>query len=256
MLQYRPVTLWLFFPILGLFLSMALYPLAIENSKKPHAYTYSKLQATNGVELHVLKTKPENIALKAIDKNVTKTGLYGINGGFFYNGDLLSIAVTNDLPAKGEANDYGTGWYNTDVSRGTLVWDEALRAFNVQIVKHAGELKVTERNHYWAQGGVSMKLGDSMGWEAQMIAEEMPAYDENRLRSAATYDTQGNVWLIVTPTTCTIEQFRSAILQKIVPGQLVDGIFLDGDGSSQLMSRENKLHGDGREVYQIMQIMK
>lgn len=155
-------------------LSMVLYPMAIEISKKPHAYTYSKLDATNGVELHVLKTRPENIALKAIDKNVTETGLYGINGGFFYNGDMLSITVTNHLPAKGEANDYGTGWYITDVPRGTLIWDEALRAFHVQIVKHAGELKVTDRNHYWAQGGVSMKLGDSMGWEAQMIPKKCP----------------------------------------------------------------------------------
>jgi hypothetical protein len=256
MLKYRAVALWLVFPMIGIFVSMVFYPLAIANSKKPHAYTYAKLRALNGVELHVLKTKPDNIALKAIGKNVTETGYYGINGGFFYNGDLLSIAVTNDLPAKGEANDYGTGWYNTDVARGTLIWDEALHAFYIQIVKHAGELKVTDRSHYWAQGGVSMRLGDPVGWEAQMIAEEMPAYDENRLRSAAAYDSQGNIWLIVTPTPCTIEQFRSAISQKIVHGQLVDGIFLDGDGSSQLMSRENRLHGDGREVYQMLQIVK
>ncbi|NEW08663.1 hypothetical protein GK047_21950 [Paenibacillus sp. SYP-B3998] len=256
MQKYRAAILWLLFPLVGVLLSIFLFPLAIENSKKPHAYTYAKYQAANGVELHTLKTKPSNIALKAIDKNVTQTGLYGINGGFFYNSDLLSIAVTNDQPAKGEANDYGTGWYNTDVARGTLIWDEALRAMYIQVVKHAGELQVTDRHHYWAQGGVSMKLGDPVGWEAQMIAEEMPAYDENRLRSATAYDSLGNVWLIVTPTPCTIEQFRSAILQKIVPGQLVDGIFLDGDGSSQLKSREDKLKGDGREVYQILQVVK
>ncbi|MEW9698599.1 hypothetical protein [Paenibacillus sp. SI8] len=254
--KYRGIALWLLFPVVGLALSFVLFPLAIENSKNPHAYTYSKLHAANGVNLYALKTKPDNIALKAISQNVTDTGLYGINGGFFYNTDLLSIAVTNDLPAKGEANDYGTGWYNTDVPRGTLVWDAALRAFTIQVVKHAGEIKITDRSHYWAQGGVSMKLADPAGWEAQMIREEMPAYDENRLRSAAAYDSQGYVWLIVTPTPCTIEQFRSAILQKIVPGQLTDGIFLDGDGSSQLNSREHHLHGDGREVYQMLQILK
>ncbi|WP_223192546.1 hypothetical protein [Paenibacillus sedimenti] len=101
-----------------------------------------------------------------------------------------------------------------------------------------------------------MKLADNEGWAAQTIEEEMPAFDENRLRSAAAYDNRGNVWLIVTPTPCTIEQFRSAILQKIVPGQLVDGILLDGDGSSQLLSRERKLQGDGREVYQMLQIVR
>ncbi|MFD0695877.1 hypothetical protein ACFQZT_17500 [Paenibacillus sp. GCM10027628] len=254
--KYRTAALWLLFPLIGVLLSSVWFPIAIANSKKPHAYTYAKLRAVSGIELHVLRTKPDNITLTAISKNVTDTGLYGINGGFFFNGDLLSIAVTNDRPAKGEANDYGTGWYNTDVARGTLIWDEALHAFYIQVVKHAGELKVTDRNHYWAQGGVSMKLNDDAGWEAQMIAEEMPAYDENRLRSAAAYDNQGYVWLIVTPTPCTIEQFRNAILQKIVPGQLVDGIFLDGDGSSQLASRQDRLTGDGREVYQMLQIIK
>ncbi|TXK85987.1 hypothetical protein [Paenibacillus sp. N3.4] len=256
MSKSRTVLLWLLFPLVGLLLSSVLFPLAIADSHKPHAYTYAKLKANNGVVLHVLQTKPDNIALRAIDQNVTKTAQYGINGGFFYNGDLLSIAVTNDRPAKGEANDYGTGWYNTDVARGTLIWDQALRAFYIQVVKHAGELKVTDRNHYWAQGGVSMRLADAIGWEAQMIAEEMPAYDENRLRSAVAYDTSNHVWLIVTPTACTIEQFRSAILQKVAPGQLIDGVFLDGDGSSQLKSRQHQLQGDGREVYQMLEIVK
>ncbi|WP_223192545.1 hypothetical protein [Paenibacillus sedimenti] len=105
MQKFRAVALWLLFPVLGVVLSAVLFPIAIENSKKPHAYTYSKLSAANGIVLHALKTKPDNIAIKAIHTNVTDTGLYGINGGFFYNGDLLSIAVTDDRPAKGEAND-------------------------------------------------------------------------------------------------------------------------------------------------------
>ncbi|MFC5452515.1 hypothetical protein [Paenibacillus aestuarii] len=70
------------------------------------------------------------------------------------------------------------------------------------------------------------------------------------------HDASNRVWLIVTPTPCTIEQFRTAILQTIVPGRLIDGIFLDGDGSSQLRSREDKLLGNGREIYQIRQVVK
>jgi hypothetical protein len=131
-----------------------------------------------------------------------------------------------------------------------------VKRFSIQLAEHAGQLVVTDRNRYWAQGGVSMRLGDEVGWERQMIDEEMPAYDENRLRSAVAYDAIGELWMIVTPTPCTIEQFRTAILQKIKPGRLVDGIFLDGDGSSQLLSRSAKLKGDGREVYQMLALKK
>jgi len=253
---YREAVLWLLFPLFGVLLSCVLYPWAIAVSQLPHAYDFHKIQAANGVELHVIRTSPDHIALKAIDQNLVQTGMYGINGGFFYNGDLLSIAVMNDRPAKGEPGDYGTGWYNTDVSRGTLVWDAAARIFSIQVAAHAGELHVTDRSRYWAQGGVSMKLADPAGWQTQMIAEAMPAYDEDHLRSAAAFDAGNHIWLIVTPTPCTIKQFRTAILQKIAPGQLIDGIFLDGDGSSQLRSREDKLLGDGREIYQMLQIVK
>jgi hypothetical protein len=250
------LAIWLIFPWIGFTIAIILFPILQASNARPHNYEYAKLKATNGVELHTLRTNPDNVQLTAIDRNVTQTGLYGINGGFFFNGDLLSIAVMNDKPAKGEANDYGTGWYNTDRPRGTLVWDPVVKRFSIQLAEHAGQLVMTDRNRYWAQGGVSMRLGDEAGWERQMIDEEMPAYDENRLRSAVAYDAIGELWMIVTPTPCTIEQFRTAILQKIKPGRLVDGIFLDGDGSSQLLSRSAKLKGDGREVYQMLALKK
>ncbi|MEC0264939.1 hypothetical protein [Paenibacillus anseongense] len=227
--------------------------------KLPHHYHYEKQKASNGVLLHTIRTTPDNIRLQAIDTNVTKTPFYGINGGFFWEGALLSIAVLNDQPLKGLPGDYGSGWYNTGIDtnlkRGTLVWDDITKHFSIQVVTHAGELSVTDKHHYWAQGGVSMRLNDRLDWENDMILEEMPAYDESRMRSAIVYDSQENVYMVVTPTNCTIAEFRAAILERLGDRRLVDGIYLDGDGSSQMQCHYVRLKGDQRQVYQMLTLI-
>ncbi|MDD9266122.1 hypothetical protein ACFPES_03655 [Paenibacillus sp. GCM10023248] len=217
---------------------------------------YSVHQASNGVTLHSIRTLPQNIGLRAIASNVTDTLENGINGGFFWQGYLLSIAVMNDRPVKGQPGDYGSGWYNIDRKRGTLVWDEKAQTFTVQVARHAGELKVMDRGHYWAQGGVSMGLANPDGWAAQAVAEEMPVIDEKRMRSGIVYDRNNNVYLVVAPTPCTGEQFRTAVQEQVGDGQLVDGLFLDGDGSSQLKVADDLLPGDHREVYQMIALLK
>ncbi|WP_171684017.1 hypothetical protein [Paenibacillus planticolens] len=210
--------------------------------------------------MHTIRTTPDNIRLQAIDTNVTKTPYYGINGGFFWEGALLSIAVINDQPLKGLPGDYGSGWYNTGVDtnlkRGTLVWDDITKRFSIQVVTNAGELTVTDKHHYWAQGGVSMRLNDSFGWENDMISEEMPAYDESRMRTAIVYDNLENMYMIVTPTYCTIAEFRTAILETLGDRRIVDGIYLDGDGSSQMQCRYVRLNGDHRQVYQMLALIQ
>ncbi|TBL75401.1 hypothetical protein EYB31_22995 [Paenibacillus thalictri] len=222
----------------------------------PRQYTYEKHISASGIELHVLETAPDNVQLTTIEQNVTNTPFYGINGGFFWEGALLSIAVVNDRPLKGEPGDYGSGWYNTgvnaDLKRGTLVWDELTRRFTVQVATDASELSVTDKQHYWAQGGVSMGLGDEYGWENHMISEEMPAYDEERMRSALVFDRNQRLYMVVTPTPSTVYDFRLAIMERLGGRGLVDGIFLDGDGSSQLQCRARSLSGDGRPVYQML----
>jgi hypothetical protein len=71
------------------------------------------------------------------------------------------------------------------------------------------------------------------------------------------YDQQQNLYLIVTPTACTIEKFRFAILEKLNNHHnLVDGIFLDGDGSSQMQSRFVQLDGDHRQVFQMLTLQR
>jgi hypothetical protein len=223
--------------------------------RKPVDYRYAKVKAPNGVQLHLIRTLPRNIDLKAITSNVTDTGEYGINGGFFWEGSLLSIAVVNDKPLKGAAGDYGSGWYNIDNSKGTLVWDEAAGTFSVQVAADPDGLTVTDRSRYWAQGGISMKLGDDAGWYAQALAEGLPAIDEKRMRSGLVYDRDGYLWMIVTPTKSTGEQFRTAVKETLINAHPVDGVFLDGDGSSQLKVAEASLPGDRREVYQMLAIV-
>lgn len=227
-----------------------------DTKREYKAYSYYKLTASNKIVLHALRTTPDNIVLKAIAENVTRTGETGINGGFFYNGDILSLAVMNNKPVKGVPGDYGTGWYNTDRPRGTLVWDAAAGMFSVQVVEESDQINVSDRSRFWAQGGVSMGLLNEPGWEQQAIAEEMPAMDEERMRSAMAYDADRNVWLIVTPTPCTIPAFREAIKERIAKGKLMDGIFLDGDGSSQLKAGKTALAGDSRPVYQMIALIR
>ncbi|UMV50693.1 hypothetical protein LMZ02_15655 [Paenibacillus macerans] len=221
----------------------------------PHAYAYVETTADNGVKLHALTVSPEQIELRAADRPLGDYRVYGINGGFFYNDAVLSIAVSDDRPVQGAAGEYGSGWFNAKYARGTLVWDAAAGRFSVQVVSAADELNVTDRGRYFAQGGVSMKLQDDAGWRAAAVdAEHLPYPDEERLRSGLVYDDAGRLWLIVTPTRCTAETFRTAVKEKIAPGSAVDGIFLDGDGSSQLNAAEAKLHGDSRDLRQIIAI--
>lgn len=222
----------------------------------PHDYVYSTVVASNRMELHYLRTRPSNIRLESIHNNVTVAPFYGINGGFFYENALLSIAVMNDEPVNDTKGQYGAGEANAKYARGTLVWDGNLDQLNVQVVRQASELAVTDRSRFWAQGGISMSLDREEQWVDQITAESAPLPIAYCLRSAAVYDLDGNLYLIVSTTKGTLAEFREAIVETIGDGQLVNGIFLDGDGSSQLRSREAKLTGDGRLVVQMLSLMK
>jgi hypothetical protein len=218
-------------------------------------YTYGSVSASNGVDLRFMKTSPNNIVLKAISDPVPDTGEYGVNGGFFYNGDILSIAVNDNSPVKGSIGDYGVGWYNEKYARGTLVWDASAREYSVQIVSSASDLIVTETSSYWAQGGISMSLQDDNGWDEQADAEGMPNRTGSTQRTGMVYNSELNVWLVITPDACTAAQFRSAIKEKIGSGTLVDGIFLDGGGSTQMKCAEYTYRGTdphpGRTIYEM-----
>ncbi|WP_163858126.1 hypothetical protein [Paenibacillus elgii] len=224
-------------------------------------YTYSKVTASNGVVLHAMKASPNDIKLKAISSNLKNQSSYGINGGFFGSGGtLLSIAVNNHVPAGGGSiGELYKGAVNVGYARGTLVWDAKASKYSVQVVKWASELNVSNTSNYWAQGGISMRLSSDSTWKSQATAENIPGGVNGTAsgRSALVYNSGGNIWLVVTNTTCTPEQFRTAIKEKIGSGTLVDGIFLDGSGSSQMKAQTSTgqivdVTGDGRTVYQMV----
>ncbi|WP_342565503.1 hypothetical protein NST84_10405 [Paenibacillus sp. FSL R7-0345] len=219
----------------------------------PHNYEYLSAESLNGVQLHMLAVAPEDVNLRADSLPLRQIAAYGINGGFFYGTDLLSVAIMNDVPVNGDKGAYGSGWFNAKYARGTLVWDGTAGRLSVQTVSSGDELAVTDRSRYWAQGGISMNLQHEELWEAASQAEHLPFADEQRMRSGLVYDSDGKLWLIVTPTLCTAEAFRLAVLEA-VPGEGREGIFLDGDGSSQLNADEAVLTGDSRPVVQMIAV--
>ncbi|MFB9276527.1 hypothetical protein [Cohnella cellulosilytica] len=227
-----------------------------DEADMPRAYEYGTAVAANGMELHYLQTRPSNVEPLSVRNNVSAAAYYGINGGFFYEDALLSVSVINDAPVHGEPGQYGAGDSNAKYARGTLVWDGVLDRLSVQVVRQAQEIEVTDRSRFWAQGGISMSLPLGEEWALQATEEAAPLPDQNSLRSAAVYDTEGNLYLVVSATKGPLAAFRTAIVEQIGAGKLVDGIFLDGDGSSQLHSREKKLSGDGRPVVQMLRLIE
>ncbi|CAI6083598.1 hypothetical protein [Cohnella sp. JJ-181] len=228
----------------------------------PSRYAYGAATAANGMKLHYLRTAPSNVTLTVVRDNVALAPYYGINGGFFYDGSLLSMAVVDGAPVAGDGSPsggFGSGAENVKYARGTLVWDRKTERLSVQVASKAEELDVADRAAYWAQGGISMSLGSDPTWRAQAVAEHAPFMDEPRLRSGAVYDEDGRLYLVVSSNRGTLDDFRSAILEAIGGEgrpRLADGIFLDGDGSSQLRGREASLTGDGRPVVQMLSLLE
>ncbi|MBW7455726.1 hypothetical protein K0U00_16995, partial [Paenibacillus sepulcri] len=175
-------------------------------------YEYMTTKASNGIELDILKSRPSNVTLERIDQNVTLSDYYGINGGFFFEGDLLSIAMVDGFPVAGAEEEYGSGYENVKYPRGTLAWDGAKDELSVQIVAKASELKVTDPNRFWAQGGISMSIGHDDIWRQQADQENAPFPDDKRLRSAMVYDSKGMIYLVVSGMEGTLSDFRDAIL--------------------------------------------
>ncbi|KUP22016.1 hypothetical protein [Paenibacillus sp. DMB5] len=219
----------------------------------PHSYEYLEAESLGKVQLYMLAVSPEDVILRTANLPLRQIAAYGINGGFFYGTDLLSVAIMNDVPVNGDKGAYGSGWFNAKYARGTLVWDGAAGRLSVQTVSSGDELAVTDRSRYWAQGGISMNLQREELWKAASQAEHLPFAEEQRMRSGLVYNSDGKLWLIVTPTLCTAEEFRLAVLDA-VHGEGREGIFLDGDGSSQLNADEAVLTGDSRPVVQMIAV--
>lgn len=240
----------------GIAITIAVVMLTPKHQKEafdglPHKYSYLQAESRGKVKLHMMLVAPEDIVLRKAGSPLRPIPAYGINGGFFYGNDLLSVAIMNDSPVNGAPRAYGSGWFNAKYPRGTLLWDGASGTLSVQVVSSGDELEVSDRGHYWAQGGISMNLQHEELWKAAAAAEHLPLADDQRMRSGLVYNQDGKLWLIVTQARCTAEEFRTAILET-VPGEGREGIFLDGDGSSQMNADEAVLTGDSRPVVQMI----
>ncbi|WP_052088047.1 hypothetical protein [Paenibacillus wynnii] len=246
-------------PLLALVIWVSASFLAKESQPKevfdglPLSYSYLEKESPGKIRLHMMSVSPENIILRAAGSPLRQVAAYGINGGFFYGKDLLSIAIMNDIPVSGDKKAYGSGWFNAKYPRGTLVWDGETRKLSVQVASSGDDLEVSDRTQYWAQGGISMNLQDQGLWQSSAMQEHLPYADELRMRSGLVYDNTSKLWLIVTPSRCTAGEFRTAILES-VPGEDPEGIFLDGDGSSQMNASEAVLVGDKRMVVQMIAV--
>ncbi|MFB0840748.1 hypothetical protein [Paenibacillus oleatilyticus] len=238
------------------------------------SYSYSTHKA-KGIELHIMQTRADNITFKSLanKKNLEKSGYEGINGGYFpMNGEnkTFSIAIENGVPLipaseKPGYSDGRSNLSNTKTPRGTLVWNGT--NFSVQNVRFYTEITGTNKNKsWWAQGGVSMNLGDS-DWKTKIKGEDLPNPDGPAQRSAI-IGYEKDVYLIVTNNATSASTFRAAIQDRFKITETDNGtskykgIFLDGSGSSQMAGRDSKgnkiknVTGDSRPLVQIITFKK
>lgn len=205
------------------------------------AYDYTYGTATyGGVKLQYIKTSPLKVRPTYLNPatSVPASKKYGVNGGFFYESSIISIAVVNDVAVTGIYQDFVGGWVNDKYARGTLVWDGKARKYEIPILESASDIKVSDRSNYWAQGGISMSLQDDSGWYQKAKDQHMPNMDGSTERTALVYNSGLNIWLITSFTDCTASAFRKAIKNTIAVGTLQDGIFLDGGGSTSIKCNE------------------
>lgn len=235
------------------------------------SYTYSTYTA-NQVTLNIIQTSPGSIQFKTLnrDKNLQQTSYVGINGGFFSAQIEKStgmykthnIAIKNGVPVIGTSNNANNGWYNSG-NQGTIIWDAKNGKFLYRVLNTGWEVnKAVGHTNYWAQGGVSMSLG-SKNWKDVALKEKLPNPDGKVERSAMVYNGT-SVYLIVTNSDCTAETFRATIqkyfgIKDGEPKSNVNGIFLDGSGSSQMKAYDSKnklvnITGDGRKLVQIITV--
>ncbi|MDK8179761.1 hypothetical protein [Paenibacillus sp. UMB4589-SE434] len=241
-----------------IFIMVALFA---PSTQAASSYTYAKQTANNKTVLHVISTDPSNIQFKLLNEKSTleKSGYYGINGGFFNmgrNDGTLHIAVMNDKTVTGKGQwESNSGGYNAinkskNKEAGTIVWDGKKNELSLQLVHGMGDIKVSERKNYWAQGGISMSLDDDKNWVAIADAQGLAGRILERERTAMLFKGK-TVYLIVTNNKITASVFRDAIKEKY--GDKVKAIFLDGSYSSQLKCKEVSV--EGKEERRLQQII-
>ncbi|HWO95591.1 hypothetical protein P4H70_06690 [Paenibacillus ehimensis] len=197
------------------------------------------------IRLRYIKTSPKNIKLTHIKSTVPASGKLGVNAGFFDDASqgVQSICIQNSsCVLGGGSSDFATGYYNNNssgghISKGTLVWDDAWRTYRLQVIENAGQLIIGNPDNYWAQGGFSMHLQSDTSWQNMLSSGKESVNDHapntNYNRTGLLYGNSLNIYLVISETTCTADEFRTAC-KYIDTNNGLQGIFLDGATATQM----------------------
>jgi len=229
---------------------------------------YRYLSGTyNGLDLGIMRVPAQNIGMASLSWSnyLSNTSYYGINGGFWANkpGEqrTLNISVKNGSNTCAGAD-------TNRVGKGTIYWNG--NSLNYKIASTKSEISGISSSGTWAQGGISMFLGNS-NWKSRTNSEEGNGYNPDQAygwgRTAIVANIPEKiVYLIVTnTTTVTMTSIRKAIQDFVgitdgsTDNSSYKGLFLDASGSSQLRAIncngtvENK-PGDSRTLLQIITV--
>lgn len=215
-----------------------------------HRYTTGTY---NGITLHILRTHANNIKLldqtgsSGGQKALQNSGYFGCNGGWFNmstDQDILNIAM-NDGGKVGSGTYGGLGNY---VGSGAIAWNgNAWALSHYTNAPSYSSIGFSTQTNTWAQGGFHLWLGHS-GWRNNFINQPSGSdfIDGAAYRTAMIANmTSKSIYLIVALQSVTVTAFRSAIqsyLNISDASQLnstIQGILLDGGGSSQLRAKSS-----------------
>lgn len=228
------------------------------------AHTYSRAYS-NGIYLHIISTTAQDIELVNLQYGKLRTSeYYGMNGGW-YN----PIGSTRQVISLAFSNGHNVGPASIDgdqnyVGSGVMYWSGSTLKVVSGVTSPSG-LPIYA-NGTWAQGGYSMHLGNT-NWAELTLAEPAAAnvfYDSRAGKSAmVAHMSQKRVYLVITQNAATWETFRTAIQNYMGISDMgandsttLQGIFLDGSGSSQMKSKSNGYieSSDNRALCQIVAI--
>lgn len=228
------------------------------------AHTYQKAYS-NGIFLHIISTTAENIQLVNLQyHSLSSSEYYGINGGWFNppgnTRQVISLAYSDGHCVGPNSVD---GAMN-HVGAGVMYWSGT----SLQVVSG-----VTTPNSLpvyaagtWAQGGYSMHMGNT-NWASLTSAEPAASnvFNDSRAGKSAlvAHMSQKRVYLIITQEAVNWATFRTSIQNfmgisdmNATDSTTLQGIFLDGSGSSQMKSKSNGYieSSDNRALCQIVAI--
>lgn len=220
------------------------------------------------IRLRYIKTSPKNIKLTHISGTVPGSGLLGINAGYFDDSsqDVYSICIQNSSTVT-SGHTYN-GYYNVTSAgtkaRGTLVWDDPWRTYRLQTIEAADEITIGDPDNYWAQGGVNLFLKNDTSWnnlinsptKGEYISDQSPNAQYNR--SALLYGTSLNIYLVISETKCSLDQFRTAIKLGIDTANGIEGIILDGANATQMNVPDSSysfMGGSSRKLPAMIQVV-